>query len=282
VARTGPCRSGRLAPTPGDILAVGGKFNGAAWSEVFRGNIDEVRLRVSPEWSFGRVKGTCEAGEGVSGIGTDGSVICGTAETQRAFRYAVFDTFLEACCWAANDNAALFGGVAPSTWTDGNGQGNQMSADAEVLRSLFNKKVYPGKNALVTSARWNDQSSTNGKVTVALMRIKNSTGGAIDWTPQFYYTAYAGWAERASVSLNGQNVWNTGGDTHWNNTAAVSLSIPANATSTVIVVSPSSPPWAPRRYRHRVSMLAFYNNSLDLPAGLSFVDDLDRVNGNLW
>ena len=31
-----------------------------------------------------------------------------------------------------------------------------------------------------------------------------------------------------------------------------------------------------------MTFLAFYNNSLDLPNGLEMIDDLDRLNGNLW
>jgi hypothetical protein len=281
VVRSTACRLGRIAPTLGGVLAVGGRYDGA-WSEVFRGNIDEVRLRVTPQWSVGRVTATCDAGEAVTGITMDGRVTCAPAGTQRVIRYNVVDTYLETSGWAAGNNPAMFGGVNPSSWTDGNALASHMSADAETLRTLFTRKVYPGKNALVSSERWVDQSSTNGKVTVALMRIKNSTGNAIDFTPRFYFTAYQGWSERASVALNGQNIWNTGSDYHWNNTAAVTLSIPANRTSTVIFVVPSSPPWSTRRYLFRVTMLAFYNDSLHLPEGLSFVDDLETVSGNLW
>lgn len=283
--RSAPCRSGRLAPSPGGLLAIGGKFDGVAWSERFVGYIDEVRLRAAANITVGHPVGTCAAGQAVVAVNFDGTVVCGAGASQRVIRYNVFDTYLEACCWNADNNPNLYGGVNPSSWTDGNAFASDMSSDAETLRTLFNRKIYPGKNALVSSQRWMDGSSTNGKVTVALLRIRNTTGGPIDWTPQFYFTAFWGWAERASVALNGVNVWNTEGDYGSNSTAAVTLTIPADSTSTAIWVVPSSPFWnagAHGDQYHRMTMLAFYNDSLDLPPGLELVDDLDQVNGNLW
>lgn len=283
-ARSTPCRAGRIAPSYGSLTTLGGKLSGAVWSEVFLGNIDEVRIRASTDFTVGRVAGGCPAGAAITAI-TDGNVICGAASEHRVIRYNVFDTYLENCCWVADNNPSLFGGVNPSTWTDGNGMASDMSADAETLRTLFNQKLYPGTNAVVSSERWRDASSTNGKVTVALLRIKNTNGGSIDWTPSFYFTAYAGWGERASVALNGGNVWNSDGDYGSNSTASVTLSIPGHQTSTVIWVVPSSPPWnagANGDQYHRMTMLAFYANSLELPSGLAFVDDLDSLSGNAW
>jgi hypothetical protein len=238
---------------------------------------------VGPQGPIGpSVSGACAVGQAITAIAADGTVTCGPSAPQRVIRYNIFDTYLEACCWNANNDAALFGGVSPSNWTDNNGMASQMSASAETLRTLFNKKLYPGLNALVASERWHDSSSTNGKVTVALMRIKNSTAAAINWTPAFYYTAFASWGERASVAVNGVNVWNTtGANVYANTLAAPVLSLPANATSTAIWVVPSSPYWSTNGF-YRLTFLAFTNDSLALPAGLSFVDDLDSVTGSLW
>jgi len=227
------------------------------------------------------VSGACAVGQAITAINADGTVVCGPGATQRVIRYNVFDTYLESCCWNADNNAALFGGVNPSTWTDFNGTASQMSPSAEILRTLFNKKLYPGLNALVSAERWHDNSSTNGKVTVALLRIKNSTAAAINWTPYFYYTAFANWSERASIAVNGVNAWSTSGNHNSNSTAAPTLTLPASSTSTVIWAVPSSPFWATTGY-YRMTLLAFYNDSLALPAGLAFVDDLETVSGNLW
>ena len=279
--RSTACRTGPIVPSPGGVLTLGGKFNGAVWSEVFRGNLDEVRIRSSANFTVGRVSGACAVGEAVTSVTLNGAVTCGASAPQRVIRFNVFDTVIDSCCWVADNNPSLFGGVNPSTWTDSNGMASNMSASAETLRTLFNKKLFPGANAMVSAARWRDNSSTNGKVTVALLRINNSTGGAIDWQPFFYFTAFASWGERASIAVNGVNAWNTGGDHHHNSTAAPTLSIPANQTSTVIWVVPSGPPWSLGVF-YRMTFLAFYNDSLTLPQGLTLVDDLDTLNGNVW
>lgn len=50
--------------------------------------------------------------------------------------------------------------------------------------------------------------------------------------------------------------------------------IPANRTSTVIFVSGSAPVATTR-----ATLMAFSNDSLALPAGLEYVDDLDTATG---
>ena len=57
----------------------------------------------------------------------------------------------------------------------------------------------------------------------------------------------------------------------------LSLEIPPGRTSRLIVVSTSSQPSSGSAMR--LTRLAFTNNSLDLPAGLQFVDDLDTASG---
>jgi hypothetical protein len=150
-----------------------------------------------------------------------------------------------------------------------------MSANKESLRSLFTRKGCGGKNALVFAEEWRGYSSTNSKFAAALFRVKNTTSDPIAWTAQFYATSYYAWSERASVAVNGQNVWNSGGanyspkDKH-----VLSLVIPANRTSTVIFISASSP-----ESTTRSTMLGFTGDCLALPAGLEFVDDLDTASG---
>ena len=278
--RSTPCRSGRIARTPGAVVSIGGRF-GNPWSEVFRGYIDEVRIRATSDFTVSRVSASCGPGEAITAIATDGSVTCGAAGTQRVIRYNTFDTYLEACCWAASDDPSLFGGVNPSGWTDGFSSASQMTPDAETLRTLFNRKMYPGANALVASERWSDQSSTNGKVTVALIRIRNTTADFIDWVPTFYFTGMSGWGERASVAVNGQEVWSSCCDHYLNEQTSVPISLAPNQTSTVIFVVPSSPPWYASPH-YRFNFFAFIANSLELPNGLQYVDDLETLQGNAW
>jgi hypothetical protein len=71
-------------------------------------------------------------------------------------------------------------------------------------------------------------------------------------------------------------VWSNGG---YGNTS-LNLSIPANRTSTVIFVSTGTANYNHTSNIHeRANVLAFYNNSLALPSGLQYVDDLDTATG---
>jgi hypothetical protein len=122
-------------------------------------------------------------------------------------------------------------------------------------------------------------SSTNGKFAGALFRVRNKTGAAIDWPLSFYATAYAGWGEKASIALNGVDVWSTVGSSHVVTNHTTTLSIPANRVSTVICVAGASPNMAVSSFHLRSTVLAFRNNCLTLPEGLEFVDDLDTATG---
>jgi hypothetical protein len=196
------------------------------------------------------------------------------------FRWAVFDNYAQANNWYLDNDATLFGGVNPSNWADGNYRPVHLSADKEVLRTLFTQRMVGGKNALVFAQRhqiyW---SSTDGRVVMALFRIKNSTGAAINWTLTMRYSAYPSWNEYAGIAVNGVEVWNPGSNAWWTKDS-VTMSIPANRTSTVIVKATSGPPW--NNYGamgERQTILGFVDNSLALPAGLQMVDDLDSATG---
>ena len=198
-----------------------------------------------------------------------------TVPTGAVYRSAKFHTHAHASTsWFMGNNASMFGGVNPSNWTDNNHRGTHMSSDKDVLQTLFNTKRYSGKNGNVCSEMHNMHSSTNGLVCAALFRIRNTTGSAINWVPHFYFTAYSGWAEQASVSLNGADNWSSGGVGN----TSVTLSIPANRVSTVVFTATSASPYTYLSNHHeRATVLGFYNNSLALPTGLQYEDDLDTA-----
>ena len=195
------------------------------------------------------------------------------------YRWNVFGTWQDGAAWLGGNDPSLFGGVTPQNWTDASATAGMISADKEVQRTLFTRKGYGGKNALVYAEVFHQYSSTNGRVVVVLFRIRNTTGSAIIWQPYFKYTAYSVWNELASVALNGVNQWtSTGGN--GTQSANVSLSIPANRTSTVIFVSTSSQNYTvSTSIQVRQVFLAFYNNSLQLLPGLQYLDDLDIATG---
>ncbi len=49
--QTATCTTGRIAPTYGGVMTIGGIKTGANWSEVFSGYIDEVRIRPTAPFS---------------------------------------------------------------------------------------------------------------------------------------------------------------------------------------------------------------------------------------
>lgn len=197
------------------------------------------------------------------------------------YRWAVFSTYDTVSGWYGNNDATMFGGVAPSAWGDGLGRASQMSADKSVLRALFSNKGYVGANAMVWSEEWMAYSSTNSRHAAVLFRVRNSTDAAIDWNVNAYMTGYGSWGEARTIALNGTDVMNsTGSYPPANCEVTRTISIPPNRTSTVIFVAGSGPYQSTSGYMYQRSlMLGFYNNCLDLPDGLEFVDDLDTATG---
>jgi len=88
-----------------------------------------------------------------------------------------------------------------------------MAADFKYLQAIF-KQTITGSSSWglnVCSDYFLMYSSTDSSVCGALFRIKNSKAATVAWAPTFSYTAYAGWGERASVSMNGGNYWTSSG-----------------------------------------------------------------------
>jgi subtilisin-like proprotein convertase family protein len=196
------------------------------------------------------------------------------------YRWAVFSSYSQwQGCWYANNDSGLFGGVAPSNWTNGNYRAVHMSSDSDILRTIFTRNGPPIgtlKNVNVYADEWYSYSSTNGRVIAVLFRIRNSTAADIVWPAYWYKTTFGGWDEYAGIAVNGQEVWHSAGNNYGAcSNSSHNITIPKNRTSTVIFTSTSSPDSGTRS-----AFMAFYNNCLVLPQGLEFVDDLDtKPNG---
>ncbi|MFZ4580581.1 MAG: hypothetical protein ACOYOB_19525, partial [Myxococcota bacterium] len=182
--------------------------------------------------------------------------------------------------WSMQNNAALFAGVNPSNWSNSNFYAYQMSNSKPVLTSFFIHKAWAGPNAMVWSEVFRSYpDTTQGKHVSVLFRVKNKTASAIAWTPYYYYSSYGGWGEAASIALNGENIWTDTGNCYFNCARGQGLTIPANRNSTVIFMVGASPDWWNSSGYTRALQLGFYNDSLVLPSGLEFVDDLDTAKG---
>ncbi len=178
--------------------------------------------------------------------------------------------------WYGGNDAAPYGGVAPSTWTDGNGTAGSMTDDFDALKTVFNRRRAISPNSIACAEIQPYTSSTNGRMCGALFRVQNTTGSNINWTPYFYYSSYSGWSETSSVTINGNTVWTSSNNAYPNSGASVTVTLPANKTSTVIVMASSSPGYGNSQ---RDNGLLFYNNSLALPSGLKYLDDFDAASG---
>jgi hypothetical protein len=195
------------------------------------------------------------------------------------YRYAIWNTYwMWGTGWFSGNDGSLYGGIAPNSWSDGNVTGANLSSSSTVLRGFLYRKgpaIGSGAtNSVVVSEEWVDQGNTSSssRHAMALFRVKNTTGSSIVWKLSFYCTAYGGWSERCSASINGSNIWNSGSSNYNGSSATtVNLTVPANRISTVVVIASSSPV----QWYSRTLNLAFYNNSLKLPTGLEYVDDLD-------
>lgn len=193
------------------------------------------------------------------------------------YRWAVFSTYVESQSWTFGNNPSFFGGIAPSNWTDNNALACQMSPNKDVQRTLFQRKGYAKENAVVLNDTFTQYSSTNGEVVVVLFRVRNTTAAPINWGLSYYYTAYSAWGETASATVNGACTWSSG----TTGQVATTFAIPPGQTSSVILAVPSGQPYTNvgGGVYPRATQLAFYNNSLVLPAGLEYVDDLDTATG---
>jgi hypothetical protein len=199
------------------------------------------------------------------------------------YRWNVFDTFDHPnVTWLFANNPTMFGGVAPSAWSDGFALAASVAADKDVQRSLLTQKGYPGRNAMVLSDTRLQFGSNDGKLVVTLFRVRNTTADPINWQAHFWYSCYRPWGEVASAALNGVNVVvdNAGCSTS-GKLAVVTLPIPPNRTSTVIFVSASGVPTSFANNNHwvRPTVAGFIDDSLALPTGLELVDDLDTATG---
>lgn len=55
---------------------------------------------------------------------------------------------------ASTLRAPQAGGIQPSTWGNGNGRPYQATDNKQVLLGLYNKRIFPGKQAVVCAYEW--------------------------------------------------------------------------------------------------------------------------------
>ena len=155
-----------------------------------------------------------------------------------------------------------------------------MTSNFDLLRQFFTRhgpQIGTLKNAMVYMDNGYMHNSTDGIFFAALFRVHNRTDQAINWSVSWYGTGNNSWENRRSISLNGSNIHCPNSNYYSSDNSNHTLSIPPNRTSTVIFIANSAYPSS----NHASQTLYFFNNSLVLPEGLSFIDDFD-VKGNGW
>ncbi len=207
------------------------------------------------------------------------------------FKWVRFRTYPQAGWFFANENKLTLG-VAPSSWTDGSYRAYQIKYDPEYLRTTFTNKGYADKNAMIGCEIWRSYSSTDGGMIMSWFRVKNNSDSSIIWPIHMYFCSYPSWGEYASAAIQHDAdlyedktplaLWDYTtdiGDGNANFNVYVSPKREVDGkvfdTSSVIFISPSGPPYSSDASRH--SQLGFYNNCLDLPEGLEYIDDYDTV-----
>jgi hypothetical protein len=196
------------------------------------------------------------------------------------FRWNIFSTYNQNCCWLDRDRNRAFGGVRPQQWGDGNYRAHDMTADLGVMRRLFNRRMTGDADmgANVCIENWMMTHSTDDRRCVALFRIRNTETTAKQWPVSWSFTGWSGWGNQASVAVNKQNVWH--GNCHHfcdrNENIAMAANSAGNRINTVILVAGGSADYGHYNY-YRSLMLTF--NKLALPEGLEFVDDMETATG---
>jgi hypothetical protein len=196
-------------------------------------------------------------------------------------RWNMWQTHQHRSSWYVGNNNEQYGGIHPSQWTDGNAVAWSMQNDFKYLRSLFKQSAKGGKWGMnLCSETYMMFSSTTGLMCGAVFRIHNSNGGTTRWRPQWAWTSYRGWSERASISVNGQGNWHSNHDIHGIPRDTHNLDLPGKRTSTVVFIVGSNRAYHTNNNQHeRATVLQFYQNTLRLPSGLEYRDDLDTVQG---
>jgi hypothetical protein len=201
------------------------------------------------------------------------------------FRYNQVSMYMWNYGWAASNENSGYGGVHPSQWSQNHQGANDMQADFKYLRRFLVKKgTADGYGATICSdSRQEMQDSNQETGCFVAFRIKNTKNQAAQWKPKWYSTSADNWGRSySSIAVNGALVekWECRHNNNWNNCwNPRTITLPANRISTVIFVSFMSYPYT---WNGRQSFLMSYfaDNSLALPDGAEYVDDLDTVTGS--
>jgi len=192
------------------------------------------------------------------------------------YRFATWSTYCEySSTYYGNDDAMLFGGIKPSEWVSAADAGD-LDYTADVLRAFYNREGpmitedTELKNSMIFGNTWVSSSTNNGQFASALFRIMNENSEETVWPVKLRCTSWSN--HQCSIAVNGQLHWSSSKQSRNANDKVETELLLQPGMNTVVIVAGSTEQEG--SYSTRSLLLAFVDNSLDLPAGLSYQDDL--------
>ena len=196
------------------------------------------------------------------------------------YRSRLFETYdVASGTYLFDDQAALFGGVTPQAWSSG-ATADQVELD--LLSGFLINNGQGGANALISSSQFTHTSDQQGAFLIIHFQVENTDEVAKAWPLNFEYSCYEGrpgGPQRSSLALNGVLEWSSvdSNCTALTHSAQVTLQLPPQETSDIVMViagsAPASPaidPGTPAPVQHRRVMFAFTGECLTLPEGLRY------------
>ena len=146
---------------------------------------------------------------------------------------------------------------------------SEVAIDNQSLHKVTDTIIWADQHGNLIKSRQdpNRADSTNDSQQVLVVFVKNVTGAQIAHTVNIRYSA-RDTSRRASVAVNGANIWSDG--TRTITAAPVALKFPANKTS-VVVLKCGTYYWtgSSAYYQHR-NVCGYYKDAWKLPAGLEW------------
>jgi hypothetical protein len=182
------------------------------------------------------------------------------------YRWQAFETYdIGSAAFLFSDDAALFGGVTPSAWSNNNATAADVTTAG--LNTLLNREGRGGASALMVNDRFPHTDDNNGRFFIVHFQVENTTNAVVVWPLTFSYSAYDSGGQRTSIAQDQTLIYQSDGvstSPSSQNTILVNIQ-PESINDFVIVVSGSLPS---NGYRHL--LFAFVNDTLALPEGVRF------------
>lgn len=198
------------------------------------------------------------------------------------FKWKQWHTYDQSGHWIFDNRREFYGGIHPSQWTDSNQVAWNMDGNKDVLRVLFTDTMSCSSRDGTCHIYSKDNyqySTTDSNVMGVWMRIKNNKPDVVKWSFKFRvsgcHNCQGGQQNRASIAINGKQVWGNGGTTWTGQEQNINMDVPGNRVSSIIFIANG----AHDSGDLQTTAMGFESGALKLPDGLEFVFDHDYAAG---